>query len=500
MAMSNEPTNPTPEDNVPQPVTQQTDVPPSETPQLQAVETQAVETQAEQQAASDNSAGASTLAQRVAVGRKDASEAPSVNHRAKGLPIPLPPSGPVEVPSKRKDAGAHLDAEIEAALGGMSLDDIMSSQPEAPSVEIDQRYQAAVVRLHGDNVFFLIAGHSEGVASMRLFDEPPEIGTAMEIIVRGMTEGIYDVSIPGTTVAVADWDDVDEGVVVEATVTGANTGGLECTVNRLRGFIPASQVAMYRIEDFSDYIGKKLHCVVSEANPQRRNLVLSHRAVLEREREEGRQKLLTELEVGQVRDGIVRKLMDFGAFVDLGGIDGLIHISKLSWDRINHPSEVLTEGQSVQVSVDRIDEETGKISLSYRNESEHPWTDVEAQFPVNSTIKGTVTRIANFGAFVKLAPGVEGLIHVSELAHHRVTRVSNVVKEGEEVTVVILSVDPEEQRMSLSIKATLAKPENAAAEEEDLGPQESNVKDSHDGPLRGGTGGASGGDQFGLNW
>jgi len=349
-------------------------------------------------------------------------------------------------------------------------------------------------------VFFSIAGHSEGVASLRQFEEPPEIGTAMEIVVRGMTEGIYDVSIPGMTVAVADWNDIEEGAVVEATVTGSNTGGLECSVNKLDGFIPASQVAMFRIEDFSEYIGKKLLCVVNEANPQRRNLVLSHRAVLEREREEGRQKLLEELEVGQVRDGIVRKLMEFGAFVDLGGVDGLIHISKLSWDRIKHPNEILTEGQAVKVSIDKIDTDTGRIGLSYRDEAEHPWADVATQFPVSSTVKGTVSKIANFGAFVRLAPGVEGLVHVSELAHHRVTRVSNVVKEGEEVNVVILSVDPDEQRMSLSIKATLSKPENAPDDEEDMGPQESSVKDEHKGPLRGGTGNASGGDQFGLKW
>jgi small subunit ribosomal protein S1 len=497
--MSNEPTNPTPEDNVPQPPAQQPDVAPSETPQPEAAAPQPPAAEGADPT-SDPAAGATSLAQRVAVGRKDASDVPSAKHRAKGLPIPPAQSGPVPVPSKRLDASTHLDAEIEDALGGMSLDDIMASQPEAPTVEVDQRYNATVVRLHGDNVFFSIAGHSEGVASLRQFEEPPEIGTAMEIVVRGMTEGIYDVSIPGMTVAVADWNDIEEGAVVEATVTGSNTGGLECSVNKLDGFIPASQVAMFRIEDFSEYIGKKLLCVVNEANPQRRNLVLSHRAVLEREREEGRQKLLEELEVGQVRDGIVRKLMEFGAFVDLGGVDGLIHISKLSWDRIKHPNEILTEGQAVKVSIDKIDTDTGRIGLSYRDEAEHPWADVATQFPVSSTVKGTVSKIANFGAFVRLAPGVEGLVHVSELAHHRVTRVSNVVKEGEEVNVVILSVDPDEQRMSLSIKATLSKPENAPDDEEDMGPQESSVKDEHKGPLRGGTGNASGGDQFGLKW
>jgi small subunit ribosomal protein S1 len=274
-------------------------------------------------------------------------------------------------------------------------------------------------------------------------------------------------------------------------------------VGNIRGFIPASQIATHRVEDFSEFNEQKLQCVVTEANKRQRNLVLSHRAILEREKEEQRRKLLEELEVGQVHEGVVTSIRDFGAFVDLGGVDGLVHISKLSWDRVDHPSDVLEAGQKVRVKIDKVNPDTGKISLSYRDLLEHPWTGADAKFPVDSTVKGTVSRIAQFGAFVKLAPGIEGLIHVSELAHHRVVQVSHVVQEGDEVEVKVLSVDPQAQRISLSLKAAHPLPD-AEATDEDAGqtdepPREMAVP-KHKGPLKGGTNRPSGGDQFGLNW
>jgi small subunit ribosomal protein S1 len=296
-----------------------------------------------------------------------------------------------------------------------------------------------------------------------------------------------------------------EGAVVEAKITGSNSGGLECTVGAIRGFIPASQVELFRVDDFEDYTDKKLQCVITEANEQRGNLVLSHRALLERERQEKREKLLEELESGQVREGIVSNLRDFGAFVDLGGVDGLIHISQLSWDRVNHPDEVLEPGQKIRVKVEKVDPQTGKISLSYRELLDHPWTDIDQKFAVGTTVKGTVTRIAQFGAFVKIASGIEGLVHVSELAHHRVVQVASVVKEGEEVEVKVLSIDPENQRISLSLKAAHPLPEAESSEsgdpaEEADEPRPEPVIKPHRGPLKGGTGGGTGGEKFGLRW
>src|SRR5262249_379210 len=258
-------------------------------------------------------------------------------------------------------------------------------------------------------------------------------------------DNLYHVSVAGGAVVSGNWADIADGSLVEARITGSNTGGLECQVGNIRGFIPVSQISMYRVENTADYVGQKLICVVTESNERRGNLVLSRRAVLEREKEESKKALLAELQPGQMREGTVRKIHDFGAFVDLGGVDGMIHVSQLSWERVKHPSEVVQEGQKVRVRIEKIDEATGKISLSLKNPEEHPWTNIEQRFPVGTTIKGPVTRIAQFGAFVRLAPGVEGLIHISELAHHKVYKVENVVKEGEEVECKILEVDGEAQ-------------------------------------------------------
>ena len=276
-------------------------------------------------------------------------------------------------------------------------------------------------------------------------------------------EGLYELTLPGGTVAVGDWSEIEEGELVEVLVTGSNSGGLECQISNIRGFIPASQISPYRVENTAEFVGQRLLCLITEANQRRGNLVLSRRAVLERERVEQRAQRLAALAVGESVSGTVRKITDFGAFVDLGGVDGLLHISQLSWERVKHPSEVLEEGQQVQVRVDKVDLQSGKISLSYRSLQEHPWNNIQTRFPVGSVAKGTVTRIAEFGAFVKLATGVEGLVHLSELAHYRVQRVASVVSEGQEVEVKVLSIDEDKQRIGLSLKAAQAPPTDDTA-------------------------------------
>jgi small subunit ribosomal protein S1 len=262
---------------------------------------------------------------------------------------------------------------------------------------------------------------------------------------------------------------------------------------------------MYRVEQPEDYVGQRLACVVTEANRERRNLVLSHRAVMERERAEKRDKLLAELAPGQIREGIVRSLKDFGAFVDLDGADGLIHISQLSWDRVQHPSEVVEVGQKVKVRIEKFDKDTGKISLSYREVGENPWNKAASKYYVGARVNGTISRLMDFGAFVKLEPGVEGMIHISELAHNRVWRPSDVVSEGQEVEVKVLSVDSEKQRIGLSLKALVDRPVKAGQEktaDEDLAPPPDAPKAPRKSnqPLKGGIGGPSGGEKFGLNW
>ncbi len=383
-------------------------------------------------------------------------------------PVVPRPSGPVPTPSVRDPLPEDLERELAAALEGASLDDLLgATAPDTlgTAIELESRIKCTVARIHGDNVFFSLGGRNEGVASLRQFPEPPEIGTEVDVVVRSFQpdDGLYELALAGAATQVEDWSDVVEGTVVEARITGANTGGLECKVGNLRAFIPASQIAIFRVEDYAEYIDQKLHCVVTEANPRRKNLVLSRRAVLEREKEAARQQLLESLEAGQIYEGTVRKIMDFGVFVDIGGIDGLVHVSQLSWDHVQHPQEVVQDGQKIRVKVEKVDPQTGKIGLSHRDLLDHPWLDVETQFPPESTVKGTVSRIAKFGAFVKLAPGVEGLVHISELSHARVPTVSSVVSEGQEVDVKVLSVDTEAQRIALSMKAVIPVPQMAAS-------------------------------------
>lgn len=423
-------------------------------------------------------------------------------------PEPVSFKAKVAIPSQRQPLPRDLEDELNQALGASDLDKLLvgdSMLQVGHELTEGQRLQGKVMKAQGEFVFVSLGGPNEGVIPALQFETVPEEGSTLDVVVRGYLadEGLYEVTVPGNAVSVSDWSDLNEGEVVEAHITGANAGGLECKVGSISGFIPASQAAEYRIENLADMVDQKVLCVVTEANPRRGNLVLSRRAVLEREKQEKRQERLASLEVGSAVEGVVRKILDFGAFVDIGGLDGLLHISQLSWERVKHPSEILEEGQKIQVRVDKIDEQSGKIGLSYRSLQEHPWTDIDVRFPVGSIAHGTVTRIAEFGAFVRIATGVEGLVHVSELAHHRVQNVGNVVQEGQEIDVKILSVDTEQQRMSLSLKAAQAAPESAAessSEPEVEEPRPEPVLPKHRGPLKGGTGGSRGGEQFGLKW
>ncbi len=416
----------------------------------------------------------------------------------------------VPVPNRRLGLPDDIQAEVEAQLASADVDLILGGAAGMPDrqepLADGARVHGQVLKIHDDNVFVALGGPDEGFVPFEHFKQEPTPGDAVEVVVRGVSseDGLYILSLPGGSVEVSDWEDLEEGSVVEATVTGHNSGGLECKVGGVRGFIPISQVSEYRVEDLSEFVDQKFLCVVTEANAGRGNLVLSRRAVLEREREEKKQEQLAKIEPGHELEGTVRSIKDFGAFVDLGALDGLIHISKLSWDRVKHPSEVLEVGQKVKVKIDKIDKETGKISLSYRDLLDNPWDTAETDFAIGSVHRGTVTRIATFGCFVKLAAGVEGLVHISELAHHRVSRVDTVVAEGQEVEVKVMTFDRETQKIGLSIKAAQSAPadaESKPAEEEVIDPQRDPVvKASHSGPLKGGNNRESGGERFGLRW
>ncbi len=243
----------------------------------------------------------------------------------------------------------------------------------------------------------------------------------------------------------------ESGEPVEGSVIEVVKGGLILDLG-VRGFLPASLVDIRRVHNLDEFLGQKLECKVIELNRSRNNVVLSRRAVLEEERKEVREQILGRLQPGQVVEGKISNIVDFGAFVDLDGIDGLIHISELSWSHVNHPSEVVAIGDTVRIKVLDIDRDRQRISLGLKQTQEDPWQRVISTHRPGDVLEGTVTKVVAFGAFVEILPGVEGLVHISELADHHVESPSEVVEPGTVLNVKILEIDEERRRLSLSIK------------------------------------------------
>ena len=267
----------------------------------------------------------------------------------------------------------------------------------------------------------------------------------------------------------------ESGEPVTGNVIEVVKGGLILDLG-VRGFLPASLVDIRRVQDLQEYVGQEINCRVIEMNRNRNNVVLSRRAVLEEERKEVRQQIIDDLTVGDIVEGSISNIVDFGAFVDLDGIDGLIHISELSWTHINHPSEVLQVNQKVKVKVLDIDRDRQRISLGLKQTQEDPWQKIVAQHNVGDVVDGRVTKIVAFGAFVEIYAGIEGLVHISELASRHVERPDEVVSVGQTVQVKIIEVDSQRRRLSLSIKRVdgdgvkplhpIAEPESSDTENE----------------------------------
>jgi small subunit ribosomal protein S1 len=388
---------------------------------------------------------------------------------------------------------ADLEKELQEAMGGLSEKEMYGGPPAGrgqPAAEGPKK--GKVFRIHGPDVFIeLPGGRTQGVMPLLQFpDGPPAIGTEVEVHIEGFdsANGVLLLTRKGAAVE-ANWDSVAVGQTVEARVTAVNKGGLSVDVNGIRGFMPISQIDLYRVENAEQYVNQRLLSLVTEVDRLEKNLVVSRRALLEKEREENREKLWAELAEGQVRQGVVRSVREFGAFVDLGGADGLLHVSEMSWTRVKDPSQVVQPGQTVKVVVLKIDREARKLSLGLKQLTASPWDNAAEKYPAGTVVTGKVTRLMDFGAFVELEPAVEGLIHISELAPQRVRRVGDVVKEGQEVQVMVLSVDREQRRISLSLKAALPKEPEPAAEEE-VEEEEVPVKPPRPRttPLRGGLG------------
>src|SRR5436853_3279014 len=247
---------------------------------------------------------------------------------------------------------------------------------------------------------------------------------------------------------------VHENDVVSGEVTRKIKGGLLVDIG-VNVFLPASQVDIRRPHDIGEYIGKTIECMVLKIDEARRNIVVSRRSLIESQRAEKKADLLKKLEVGQSRKGIVKNIADFGAFVDLGGIDGLLHITDMSWGRINHPSELVKIDDELEVMVLHIDYEKEKIALGLKQKSASPWENVPSRYPVGSTVKGTVVNVMSYGAFVKLEDGIEGLVHISEMSWpKRISLPSELVHIDQEVDVMILDINQEKQEISLGMKQT----------------------------------------------
>jgi small subunit ribosomal protein S1 len=333
-----------------------------------------------------------------------------------------------------------------------------------PVINEGEVVRGKVVRVDKDEVLVDIGYKSEGVIPVselsirRSVNPADEVNLGDEIDALVMTkedaEGRLILSKKRARFEMA-WKRIEgaaeSGEPVEGTVIEVVKGGLILDLG-VRGFLPASLVDIRRVQDLDEFMGQTLRCKVIELNRSRNNVVLSRRAVLEEERREMRQAILDRLSPGDIVQGTISNIVDFGAFVDLEGIDGLIHISELSWSHVNHPSELLEIGQEVRVKVLDIDRERQRISLGLKQTQSDPWQQVIDTYQQGDVVEGRVTKVVTFGAFVEVIPGVEGLVHISELAPHHVENPREVVQQGETLRAKIIEMDAERRRLSLSLK------------------------------------------------
>ncbi len=334
-----------------------------------------------------------------------------------------------------------LRRELESALSGVES----SPSPDAKGI-----YEGIVAGTSGDDVFLELGPRVQGVVARKEFGELPETGTKLRVALRGKEEGLWLFSTQEAR-KLAAWDDMEIGSLVKGKVIGLNKGGLELKVDGISAFLPSSQIDVKRVEDTASYAGQTLVCQVLEIDRAKRRVVVSRRAVLEEEREQKHREAAQELVEGGVVRGKVRRLESFGAFVEITpGIEGLLHVSNIAHKRVERPEEVLKIGQEVEVQILKIEEGGRRIGLGMKQLEADPWDEVEERLQVDQVVQGKVVRLANYGAFVELMPGIDGLVHVSQIGPGRIFNVRDAVAVGEEVPVRILELDSSARRISLS--------------------------------------------------
>ncbi|MCA9177368.1 MAG: 30S ribosomal protein S1 [Planctomycetales bacterium] len=357
------------------------------------------------------------------------------------------------------------DDHIASVIAEMGDIDEYVIDPDEQDYDINKIVKGRIIRIDGDSVLVDIGFKSEGtIARDEWEDETPEVGSEIEVLIEEIEDDLGQADDPHGMVRLSYtkahrikkfievMSDVKEGDVVTGEVVRKIKGGLLVDIG-VHVFLPASQVDIRRPPDIGEYIGRYVQCDVLKIDEARRNIVVSRRALIERQRQQEREELLKVLEVGQRRTGVVKNIAEFGAFVDLGGIDGLLHITDMSWDRIGHPSEMVQIDDEIEVVILHIDHVKEKIALGLKQKDSNPWENVVEKYPVGSKHMGQVVNVMSYGAFVKLEPGIEGLVHISEMSWvKRVNHPSELVQIGDEIPVVILGVDPKEQQLSLGMK------------------------------------------------
>jgi small subunit ribosomal protein S1 len=370
----------------------------------------------------------------------------------------------------RPPVDEQLDRDIEAAMAGVDLDRIMTEPTAGGEGRSRIRgVQSGVVHsidLQKGEILVELDGKNQGIAMVDQFDTEPRIGDVVEFFVDRFDEreGIYKLLKKGAAVTSAEWETIQVGQLLEGNITAMNKGGLEMQIGTMRAFMPSGQVDIVFQKDISAFIGQRAKVVVQKVDRRAKNLIVSRRAVLEGERAELREKLFAELEEGQSRRGTVTSVMDYGAFVDLGGADGLIHISELSHRRGTKASDVVNVGDLVDVKIVKFDRETGKVGLSLKQLMADPWAGAESKFSVGTSVTGRVARIEGFGAFVEVEEGLEGLLPVSEISWQRVNKVGDVLKVDDIVKLSVISLDPAARKMSLSLRQAGPDPWKTAEE------------------------------------
>ncbi len=369
-----------------------------------------------------------------------------------------------EASDARAEERARLDREVNEAMAAMApsdLAELSGGGGSAATTEPGTELVGTVAGVGHDDVFIEFGPKLQGVLPRLQFGkkEAVEVGRRVDCVVERFDDeaGLLIVNRKGA-IQRATWTNLAVGNSVEGRVTGLIKGGLELDLKGIRAFMPGSQADLNPMKDVSVLLNEVVTCEVIELDRRGKNVIVSRRRLLERERAEQRERVKGEIEVGQVRRGVVRRLADFGAFVDIGGIDGLLHIRDLSWGTVDKVSDVLSVDQEVDVMILKIDTKRDRISLGLKQALPDPWTGVESRFSVGQACKARIVRIADFGAFAELEPGIEGLIPISEMSWGHIKTVGEVVTVGAVVDCKVIRVEPQKRRIALSIKQAQADP------------------------------------------